>query len=396
MSDHDEQQKRIVELESQLGDARLRLAAKEREVAEIYRSRAWRLVAGLRSLKQRLGIKWPRRRALAKGSVDIAPAQPGKFDVICFAIHEWDFRWQRAQQLMSRFAADGHRVFFIPPHGATAARKAENVYELAEVPEGIGEAIVIVQLPSWWPVVKTLPWPVVYDCMDLHEGFATGSAKFEEELLRRADLVVVSSAALEARAKRYRDDVLLLRNACDFERFAKTKRANNARPVVGYYGAIAEWFDSELVSQLAARRSDWDFILIGSLYGARMARLGELPNVKLVGEQPYESLPEWLSGFDVAIIPFTRTKLTEATNPVKVYEMLAGGKPVVSVPIPEVAALAPLVRLASTVDEFGREIEAALSESQARSDERKAFAREQTWQQRYEVLKVRLPLRDGG
>jgi glycosyltransferase involved in cell wall biosynthesis len=207
----------------------------------------------------------------------------------------------------------------------------------------------------------------------------------EEALLTEADLVVVSSSALEGHARQYRDDVLLVRNGCDFEHFAKTQRADHARPVIGYYGAIADWFDSALVAELAERRPDWDFLLIGSTYAGDISRLVKLPNVSVTGEEPYESLPMWLGRFDVAIIPFKRTPLTEATNPVKVYEMLAGGKPVVSVPIPEVAALAPLVRLASTAEEFEQEIAAALVDDDD-GEARRAFARENTWERRFDVL----------
>jgi glycosyltransferase involved in cell wall biosynthesis len=157
--------------------------------------------------------------------------------------------------------------------------------------------------------------------------------------------------------------------------------------VVGYYGAISDWFDSALVAELAENRRDWDFILVGSTYGADISRFANLPNVSLPGEESYESLPEWLGRVDVAIIPFKRTRLTEATNPVKVYEILASGKPIVSVPIPEVAALAPLVRLASSAEEFEREIASALVHDVASAGDRRAFAREHTWQRRFEVLR---------
>lgn len=387
-----EAEEKIKELEAKLGRLQRRLDVKEREVVEIYRSRAWRVVTALRSLLQRLRIRLPRRRVTTERSDEIAPAKPGKHDVVCLAIHDWDFRFQRAQQLMSRFAAAGHRVFFVRPQFGTApwvaARKAENVYEITirgdklELPTD--DAVIIVQQPSWWPLIRNASWPLIYDCMDLHSGFTTSNAKHEDELLGKADLVVVSSSVLEQHARRKSDRVLVVRNACDYEHFARTKPASNARPVIGYYGAIAEWFDFELVEALARKRTDWDFLLIGSMYGADVSRLADLPNVTLPGEQAYESLPDWLARIDVAIIPFKRTRLTEATNPVKVYELLAAGRPVVSVPIPEVAALAPLVRLASTADEFERAISEALESDGAET--RQAFAKEQTWEKRFDVL----------
>jgi glycosyltransferase involved in cell wall biosynthesis len=314
---------------------------------------------------------------------------------------------------MSRFAAAGHRVFFVsqftrregPAWAATL--KAPNVYEVTFREKqlfaslealrrdvSVEAAAMIVQLPSWWPLAREarerFGWPVIYDCMDFHAGFSTVRKAIvadEDALLAEADAVIASSALLEQNARKHRDDVLLLRNACDFEHFAKTPRSANARPVIGYYGAIADWFDSQLVADLATRRPEWDFVLVGSPYLGDLSRLARLPNVSLPGEQPYASIPEWLGRFDVAIIPFRRTKLTEATNPVKVYEMLAAGKPIVSVPIPEVAALAPLVRLASTADEFEREIAAAIAEDDDDAVERRrAFAREQTWEQRFDTF----------
>lgn len=348
-----------------------------------------------------------------------APEIENKYDILCLPIIEWDFRFQRPQQLMTRFGAAGHRVFYIRhafrPFGAAwkIARKAPNVYEVSlrgpavdlyreplDVDRvfrsldalrrdlALGATAVFVQLPSWWPLARkakeTFGWPVIYDCMDDHAGFGDASAPLveqERELLANADLVVVSSTQLEKHARAHAKSVIVVRNACDYEHFAIESTAKNDRPLIGYYGAIAEWFDSELVAELASRRPDWDFVLVGSTYRANLGRLAELPNVSLPGEQSYDAIPHWLARFDVAIIPFKRMPLTEATNPVKVYEMLAGGKPVVSVPIPEVAALAPLVRLASDANEFEREIESAIRHPPSAGDLR-AFAREQTWDRR--------------
>ena len=428
---------------SLLHSTQQRLATKEREIQDIHRSRAWAVVAAFRSLKHRLldpllgvfGISWPRRRAIESGvSANVEPRSDAH-DVVCFAICEWDARFQRPQQLMSLFAAAGHRVFYVSPHfrsdgpSCVITLKRRNVYEITLrgkalnvyahrlddgardlLTEGLealrneaslGPTAAIVQLPFWWPLARLarerFGWPVVYDCMDFHAGFSTvrkAMASQEDELLAEADVVLASSTSLEQHALRKRKEVVLLRNAGDYEHFAKipradatTPQAGRARPVIGYYGAIADWFDSALVAELAERRPDWDFLLIGSTYGAGIARLARMPNVSLPGEEPYESLPEWLGRFDVAIIPFKRTKLTEATNPVKVYEMLAGGKPIVSVPLPEVAALAPLVRLASSAEEFEREIVAALAHPDEGIEERRAFAKEHTWERRFEVLR---------
>ncbi len=355
--------------------------------------------------------------------------QSNSHDIVCFPIIEWDFRFQRPQQLMLQFAAAGHRVFYLSHrfHSSgpafTLEQKEENIYVaslrgldrtvytdpldeeacqllFASLDElrrelRLGATVSFVQLPFWWRLADSarsrFAWPVVYDCMDYHSGFATNKKAMldhENGLLSSSDLVVASSIFLEEQARRQNSNVLLLRNACEYEHFANAEKADtNRRPVIGYYGAIADWFDSDLVADLAMRRPDWDFWLIGATFSGDTSRLGELPNVSLFGEKPYSEIPGWATQFDVAIIPFKRNPLTEATNPVKAYEILAAGKPLVSVGIPEMAEIAPLVRLASTAAEFEREIEEALAEHDPDLVlERIAFAGENTWEKRYQSL----------
>src|SRR5437763_11473450 len=209
--------------------------------------------------------------------------------------------------------------------------------------------------------------------MDHHASFSTNEQAMvdqEPELLSAADLVVVSSDALQTHAQQANQNVLLVRNACDYDHFARVsvRTASGSdrpkRPLIGYYGAIADWFDSELVADLAERRPDWDFILVGSTFSADTKRLAKLSNVSLLGEKHYAEIPDWVVKFDVVIIPFKRTPLTESTNPVKAYEILAAGKPIVSVPIPEMRALSRFVRLAADAKEFEQEISAALAENE--------------------------------
>ncbi len=356
------------------------------------------------------------------------PLESNAFDVICFPIINWDFRFQRPQQLMSRFADAGHRVFYVSAcsyssgPAYTIEKKRQNVYEVAlrgfeqvvyadvmgdkerdvlfESLEALrrdvllGATVAFAQLPFWSPLAsKTraqFAWPLVYDCMDHHAGFSTNKKVMvdqEQDLLTEADLVVASSAFLHEQAVMHNANVLLVPNACDYEHFSNARVTKNERITIGYYGAIADWFDSDLVANLAERRPDWHFLLVGSTFSADVRRLSKLPNVTLPGEKHYAEIPDWLGQFDVAIIPFKRSALTEATNPVKAYEILASGKPLVSVPIPEMAALAPLVRLASTAEEFEKEIIEALAEDQPELvQQRREFAAENTWEKRYETL----------
>ncbi|MCC6764659.1 MAG: glycosyltransferase [Deltaproteobacteria bacterium] len=424
---------------------RRRAESAEAEVAAIKRSRGWRLLHAYGVLKHHYLFPASRRLGLLGGpsgdereaAVEPTPVvvPPGTYDVVCFPIIDWDFRFQRPQQLMTRFAAAGHRVFYVEPrfgppgeapvvtvkapnvHHVTLAGPERNVWSEAldglardeifaslnrlRVDWDLGATLAVVELPFWWPLAalarERFAWPILYDCMDDHAGFSTwtGAAVSDEHaLFARADLVTVSSPVLAERARRHRDQVLLLRNACDFEHFAATgtRPAHRGRPVIGFYGAIADWFDADLVADLAERRPDWDFVLVGSTYLGDVSRLAMLPNVRLPGEQPYADLPSWLATFDVTLVPFKRTPLTEATNPVKAYEILASGKPIVSVSLPEMRLLGDLVRLADTPEEFERQILASLDPADAtRADARRAFAAANTWHARYDELAARIP-----
>lgn len=359
-------------------------------------------------------------------------------DIVCLPIIDWKFRFQRPQQLATQFGRHGRRVFYVStwfrrwPRPRLRTRDvAENVVEVSlrgarksvytdsldsesterlftslqrlRAEQHIERAAVMVQLPFWTPLAERLRdafgWPILYDCMDHHAGFSSNRPEAlaeEERLLGQADLVLASSQRLFELCRAHSERVLLLPNGCDYEHFSKVKprpASASTRPTIGYYGAIADWFDSDLVAELAERRPEWRFVLIGSTWSADVKRLKKLRNVKLPGEQKYASLPRWLDEIDVLILPFKRQPLTEATNPVKAYEIMAAGRPLVSVPLPEMVPMAPLVRLASTADEFAREIEAALREDGPEQVEaRRAFARQNTWEARFERLAEAFPL----
>jgi GT2 family glycosyltransferase len=118
-----------------------------------------------------------------------------------------------------------------------------------------------------------------------------------------------------------------------------------------------------------------------------VSALKSLPNTRLLGEKHYQELPAFLSQFDVCTLPFRMNRLTKAVDPVKVYEYLSQGKPVVSVPLPELAPLSELLYFAANAAEFASQIDRALSEqNEALSPKRIEFASQNTWSARFEVL----------
>ncbi len=163
---------------------------------------------------------------------------------------------------------------------------------------GLDEAVVVAQHPYWTPMAEALRdrfgWPIVYDCMDDHSGFwdiGDEVLQVERRLIAAADMVVASSRRLHDGIRARSRSSVLVRNACEYEHFSRLDdrpSARSGRPTIGYFGAIAEWFDGALVARLAALRPGWRFELIGSTLGGNVRALESLANVRLLGEDaPY-------------------------------------------------------------------------------------------------------------
>ena len=136
---------------------------------------------------------------------------------------------------------------------------------------------------------------------------------------------------------------------------------NLARPVIGFFGLLGDWVDIDLLAQLARERPQWTFLIVGHV-ATDLAPLAGLENFVFVGAQPYESLPGWARAFDVAVMPYRMNRQVRNANPLKLREYLATGKPVVSVPTPEVERFAPHVRMAATAQGFLAAIEQCLEQ----------------------------------
>src|SRR5262245_860415 len=354
------------------------------------------------------------------------PAQGGLPDIFIWSIIDWHYRTQRPHHLAKGFARRGHRVFFVSGHfvdNRASGFRVEPidgtgalfvVYIHATSPsiylglpdQGVrgqmtaavrelvgwaqpGPVVSIVQHPFWLEFAEQLPRAMlVYDLMDLHEGFEVNAADIlreESRLLEAADLVVVTSRLLEHLAKRTNRNVVILRNAGEYPLFAsppaETFQDARGRRIVGYFGAISHWFDLDLVERLAREQTETLIVLLGAdAIGAR-ERLEPYGNVLMPGEVEYGRLPFYLHAFDVCIVPFKITPLTLATNPVKVYEYLSAGRPVVSVDLPEIAEFGDLVMIAVTHDEFLSSVRRALNAPSDPASEaaRRRFASEHTW-----------------
>ena len=214
----------------------------------------------------------------------------------------------------------------------------------------------------------------------------------ERALLKESDLTIVTSAWLYEAVAAQAPRRALIRNAGEYAHFASPPaeifRDPEGRRVIGYYGAIAEWFDQDLIAATAERFPECLVLLVGADTANAQRRLGGYPNVAFVPEVPYSRLPYYLYGFDVCLLPFKIIPLTLATNPVKVYEYLSAGKPVVAVDLPEMSQFGDLVRVAADPETFLDAVASVVGRADAveHVEQRQAFARGQTWEHRIEDL----------
>ena len=240
---------------------------------------------------------------------------------------------------------------------------------------------------------------VVYHCVDEYSQF-TGTNKaaildMERRLMERADLVVVSSSRLYETKVRHNRNTVLVTHGVDVAHFRKACLEETARPedctelrrpVIGFFGLIADWVDLEIIRYLAAAKPEWSLLLIGEVQTDTSA-LRALPNVHILGRRPYQSLPAYCKAFDIAILPFVVNELTLAANPLKLREYLAAGLPVVATPLPEVQKLAGLLRTATTGQDFLYQIEALLQEGKRGPDLAVSLLMEpESWDEKVEEL----------
>ena len=357
-----------------------------------------------------------------------------KCDILLLSVIDYSFRHQRPQHFAQSLADNGHRVFYIEtlfdPEATKVLRNEGNLKIInLKNPDAISvhttdfknnpdlimqefdkliyryaikDCLIMVDYPTWILPAKELKnkygFKIIADYMDDYTGFEATTGKMVvdccKELLKVSDHIITSSAYLEKSARKFSNRVSVIRNGTEYQHFAVAdKNIKKPRKIVGYYGAIAHWFDFEKVIFAANQNPDADFVLIGEVTEGYDI-LKEVPNIRLLGEIPYKDLPDELAKFDVALIPFdTSTDLIKATNPVKFYEYLSACKKVVATDIPELYPYRnKLCYLASTKEEFSDYISLCLSGKDTLSNKKEMteFARENDWQARAEALIKRI------
>lgn len=368
--------------------------------------------------------------------------------IVCLSAVDWDGAiWARPQQLMSRFGRTNPVLYVEPPVtflsplknpalwrklGAwrKRPRPADGLVSVCSPPVflpfgsryrplnrinqwllgrylrrllaelGFDRPVLWTYLPNTIDLLGRLPAELLcYDCVDEHAEF-TGFSRtvvrtMEDGLLQKADVVFASARTLYEAKKEMALSIHLLPNAADVEHFRRAvtddlpcppELAGLDGPVLGFVGGLGDWLDLVLLQTVARQKPDWHFVFIGPA-DTDTAALRSLPNVRLLGSRPYRDLPAYLKYFSVGLIPFKLNELTAKVNPIKLYEYLAAGKPVVATPLPELKPFAGIVYLAGSPDAFRAAVERALREDgPERQRERWQAAAVNSWDGRYREM----------
>lgn len=299
--------------------------------------------------------------------------------LICFSHLRWDFVLQRPQHLMNRFAA-GRKVLFVEefipthdegpfmelrafegtkvvvarphiPHGFDETRRETALAKLFdELIAGHGGASPILWFysPMMFPLVRTdKAGAVVFDCMDELSAFRFAPAELkqrERDLMARADVVFTGGTSIFKAKRSLHDNIHVFPSSVDAEHFSKarlglpdpTDQAAIPHPRLGYYGVIDERIDLDLLATVAREKPGWSFVMVGPFAKIDPAALPRAANIHYLGQKDYGALPAYLSGWDVALMPFAINDSTRFISPTKTPEYLAGGCPIVSTAITDV------------------------------------------------------------
>ncbi len=274
--------------------------------------------------------------------------------------------------------------------------------------EGIEDAILWVYHPGYGAGVARLPHKLlVYDCVDEYTAFPEfrGAERWMRErergLCERADLVFCTAPELHERKRAFNPDHTHLvhnvgdaehfRSALDPELVVPADLERIGRPRIGFIGAVSDYkLNADWLLHLARARPDWNLVVIGPTGiadpGTDVSALASTPNVHLLGHRAYAELPSYLKGFDVAVIPYRINDYTRSVFPIKFFEFLATGRPVVISNLPALKDFYGAVGVATSAEEFVLRCEEALAEPEHGKDERVRLAEKHSWPQRIAKL----------
>ncbi len=363
----------------------------------------------------------------------------GKDDLICLSHLRWNFVYQRPQHLMSRCARD-RRVFFIEEpvvdegearlrveaQTVSADDKAYVWVVVPHIPTGLSDEERTAMLGTlldqlmrdydihshilWYYTPEALaftghlkPQATIYDCMDELRLFKGANPKLfdlEVELFSRADVVFTGGQSLYNAKRSQHNNIYCFPSSIDREHFEQARhplpepgdQREIPHPRLGFFGVLDERLDIQLLAGIAAARPEWHLVLLGPIVKIDPDQLPKNANIHYLGMKSYQELPNYLAGWDVALLPFALNESTRFISPTKTPEYLAGGREVVSTPIPDVVqpyGEKHFVQIASDIDGFVQAIQRILDGSamdEGVRKERDAFLTEMSWDNTWQSM----------
>lgn len=346
-------------------------------------------------------------------------------DFIVLSHLRWNFVFQRPQQLMTRCAKENRVFFWEEPLFDTDSAFLEHqepaphlhilvphlpeglsALETSRVQEWLLSALMaqysISGFVLWYYTPMALefsrglqPALTIYDCMDelsAFRGAPAGLRAAEDELFSTADLVFTGGQSLYEAKKRQHAAVHCFPSSIDRAFFSTARRihidpadqAEIPHPRLGYCGVIDERMDMELLARVARKRPDWHFVMVGPVVKVSPSELPQEANIHYLGSKQYASLPSYMGGWSVGLLPFARNEATRFISPTKTPEYLAAGLPVVSTSIKDVVrpyGLEQLVHISDDADSFVVAAEAAIHSrnSQERLSKVDGFLAQMSW-----------------
>jgi glycosyltransferase involved in cell wall biosynthesis len=257
--------------------------------------------------------------------------------------------------------------------------------------------------PEQWPLIGRLGERLcVYHCIDEFTAGTKGRkrrtiADQEDRLLEKADLVFANSALTFEKKRSRNEHTYRVPSGVDVAHFqamgegAPVHEALNGieHPIAGYIGNINDKLDIPLLAEVARLLPEWQFVFVGQAFSQRtdLASLWSRPNVNWLGKRPFVDMPSLVAGMDVCMLPYVDSELGWYRSPLKLYEYLAAGKPVVSTEHPEAREFADVVEIASGAAAYAAALaRAAQEDSPERARKRAAIAGQHSWDRRVDDM----------
>jgi glycosyltransferase involved in cell wall biosynthesis len=374
-------------------------------------------------------------------------------DIVCLSTQDWNGLWTRKQRFMKMFAESGNRVLYIetpvhlfgvdvlpgdPTRFFRFLRGPRNVqpglhvgtlpillpmFQMFHSVNAVNQVVIASALRKWIHGLgfhKPLLWiytpfsaalvdkvpnsGAVYECVDefrAAQGLVRSSVvgAMEDALLRKVQLTVVTHENLLPHRAALSPKAVCIPNGADVAHFRKAAESDLAippdmasirAPRLGFVGHLHYWIDLKLIRFLAEKRPEWSIVLIGPVSPlARIQEVKHLPNVHLLGRKPHSDVPAYVKAMDCCLNPYISGQLADHVSPLKLYEYLAAGKPVVSTEMPEAHKFGDMVRVAGSYEGVLAACESALAslpESRETIQRRLDVAAEHSWEKRFAAL----------